>query len=60
MTFSDTEMKELGRSTWNIKTRVNTDKTKLERPSLVKAPLLVLCSLPIFIAFVLRQNGCRG
>ena len=41
MTFSDKEMKEFGRSNWNVETLVYNDKTKLEKPSLVKAVLSV-------------------
>ena len=43
----------------NFKTCVNTDQTRLERPSLVKVPLLVWYSSPI-LAFVLQLNGSRG
>ena len=43
----------------NFKTCVNTDWTRLERPSLVKALLSVWYSSPI-LAFVLQLNGSRG
>ena len=40
---------------WNVKARVNTGQIRLERTSLVKAPLSMQCSSPIFV-FVLRSE----
>ena len=44
---------------FNVKTRVNTDQTRLKRPSLIKTSLSVQYSSPI-LALVLRLKGSRG